>query len=151
MTGTTKTTSKIVASLLKWMKRVAPAGLLSFHLKVEPAPASRPRVGRYGTYYLKTYQNFRNSAKEVTDALDAIPSDKPIVLLIEAVVSRPKNGKLDYPQGDYDNFAKGPGDAFNKVFWKDDNQIVGGMCFKRYTLPGEEPGFRLHWFELEED
>jgi len=127
------------------------AGLTAFNLPVEPVPAARPRVGRFGTYYPKRYEHYRKAALERALEHDGIPTDKPLVLFVEVVATKPKTGKLTSPNGDVDNFHKGPLDALTKSekFWKDDKQIVGLLSFKRYAEPGEEAGTRLHWFELD--
>lgn len=135
------------------MKRVAPAGVLAFHLAVEPAPASRPRVTRWnGVYYGKPYEKFRATAQPLADAYDGIPTDRPVVVLIECVMTKPKTGKLSLPKPDVDNLAKGPLDVMTKAkkFWQDDCQVVGLSVWKRYAAPAEEPGVYISWFETEE-
>ena len=135
------------------MKRVAPAGLLVFHMALTPTPASRPRVGKFGTYYGKNYAQFRKDALPLTEAMAGPPMTGAVVALVETVVTKPKFGKLRWPRGDVDNFVKGPLDVITKAAkaWLDDDQIVGLMAFKRYAAPGEAPGIHTEWFELEEE
>ena len=148
--ATTSTISKIVVSLREWMTRQATSGFLAFFLRVAPVPASRPRVSRWGTYYGKPYQKFIKEAQPLADAFEGVPTDRPVMVLMETIVKKPKTGKLAYPRGDVDNFAKGPLDVMTKAecFWGDDNQVVGLMVFKRYAKPDEEAGVLVEWFEL---
>jgi Holliday junction resolvase RusA-like endonuclease len=147
----TSTISKIVESARKWIRRAAHSGLLAFHLGVTPTPASRPRVTRFGVYYGKNYTKFFKAAVPVANTFDGVPTDKPVVMLIEVVADKPKTGKSEYPRGDIDNFVKGPMDVLTKTsrFWNDDNQVVGLLAFKRYPKPGEKPGVNIEWFPLE--
>lgn len=135
------------------MKRVAkPDVPLSIFIETEPAPASRPRVTRWnGVYYGKNYEKFRRSARPLVEQMEGVPTDKPVVVMIDTVCTKPKTGKLAYPRGDSDNFAKGPLDVMTdaKKFWDDDNQAVGLCVFKRYAEEGETAGVNVHWFEVE--
>jgi Holliday junction resolvase RusA-like endonuclease len=135
------------------MKRAAPAALFSFFLAASPSPASRPIVTRWSTHYSKGYERFRAEALPLAEAFDGVPTDQPIVVMIEAIVEKPKHGKLKHPRGDVDNFAKGPLDTLEKAkkFWVNDGQAVGLLAFKRYAEPGEKPGFVVNWFLMEED
>lgn len=77
-----------------------------------PVPASRPRVGKFGTYYAKSYADWmKEAAGFVKAALDV------------------------------DNYAKGPLDVITKSgkVWGDDKQVVSLRVSKRYTEPGEAP------------
>lgn len=143
--------SSIAASAKKWFREVALNGLLSFRLNLEPAPASRPRVGKFGTYYPKTYTLFRKAALPQAQMFDGVPTDQPVAVLVETVCSKPKTGKLQFPRGDVDNYAKGPLDVMTEAqkFWNDDNQVVALMIVKRYTDPGESAGINIEWFPIE--
>lgn len=129
------------------MRRLAGAGLLTFWLGVNPTPASRPRVSRWGTYYSKTYETFRTKAKTAAEAWKALPTDRPLIVMMECIVEKPRTGKLAFPNGDVDNYAKGPLDTLNKVIWTDDTQIQILTIAKRYATKGEEAGVLLEWFE----
>lgn len=112
-------------------------------LPFDPVPAARPRVGRYGTFYPKKYNEYRSIAQE---ELSPFRRDKlvtgPIRMNIEFIVKKPKNPSNPYPsKGDIDNYVKALLDAITKaeVFWKDDMQIVELKAVKRYCEEGEEP------------
>jgi len=125
-------------------------------IPVEPAPASRPKVGKYGVYYSKAHQRFRNEARPWCDAWDAETYtpiwEGPIAILVEVVCTRPKTGKLIAPRGDVDNFVKIPLDNMTQSgkFWTDDMQILILHTAKRYAVPGEEAGVNIHWHKIEE-
>lgn len=116
-------------------------------IPVKPVPASRPKVTRYGTYYTKTYMDFR---KEMYLYLSKIkkrfpPEDGEFKVEIKFICKKPKKPTNNYPQGDVDNFLKGPLDAFTKqgMFWKDDVQVVELNGTKRYQEPDEEYGMEV--------
>lgn len=106
---------------------------------INPVPASRPRVTRWGVYYGKNYTAWMKAAKEyIKTAEDTI--DKPCTVLIEQIVQKPKTSKKDYPRGDVDNYAKAPADILTKKeFWTDDDLITGMWTSKRFADPDEEP------------
>lgn len=100
---------------------------------INPVPASRPRVSRYGTYYLPTYRNFK------TD-FAAILRDEKISLMkgqlkvsIICHVKKPKTTERLYPIGDVDNYAKAVLDGLNGVMWDDDDQIIELSVTKQYN------------------
>lgn len=96
-------------------------------LLLNPVAASRPRVGRWGTYYNEPYQSWRDEAKTALTKWARQTRHKqltgPLVVWASFRVKRPKSTILDAPKGDVDNFAKGFLDAANEVLWEDDNQI----------------------------
>jgi len=152
MKTTTSSTKSLAAQALADMRKGTSGPLKSFSFLNEPVPASRPKVTRWGVYYGKRYTVWRKEAYPAAAAYDGTPTDKPVVVLVEAVMTKPKTGKLQTPRGDIDNYVKGPLDAMTagKRFWKDDTQVVGLKAFKRYAEDGEVPGFFVHWIELEE-
>lgn len=144
---------RLAQSALRWMKKEAQSGLLSFHLALEPVPASRPRVTRWGTHYGKKYNQFRAEVVPLANAYDGTKlPDGPLVVMLEHVVTKPRTSKRDFPRGDVDNYDKSPLDAMTKAekFWTDDDQVVGLIAFKRFAEPGEKPGIYASWFALEE-
>jgi Holliday junction resolvase RusA-like endonuclease len=149
----TNAISKIASQFRDQLRALAGVGLVSLFLDVAPHPASRPRVTRFnGVYYGAPYKRFYDAAKLRLEDLagDRQPTDAPLIMFAEFLVKKPKTGTLDYPRGDTDNFSKGPLDAMTKVgqFWRDDNQIVGLLAFKRYAAPGEEPGVVIDYAEI---
>lgn len=119
---------------------------------VKPVPASRPRVGRYGTYFSKNYEDFRN---ECFRFLSKIKHNYPIKdsefkVEIEFICKKPMKPANNYPIADIDNFLKGPLDAITKVgmVWKDDVQIVHLIGRKRYQREGEDFGMQITITEL---
>lgn len=113
-------------------------------LGLSPVPASRPRVTRWGTYYTKTYKAWIAAAeKAIPQSRD--PLTGPLTISVEFVVQRPKTSKRAYPKGDIDNYEKAVYDMLTKRgYWHDDDQLVTtSTVTKRFTEPGEEPGFTV--------
>lgn len=150
MTTTTKIT-EVVGALRDTVRGWLGAALFTFHLEVEPVPASRPKVSRWGTYYTKTYTTFRKSAEEAMARLESeCLHGCNIVVVVEVVCTKPRTGKLDHPKGDIDNYEKAIFDVITKAgkHWRDDKQIVGTVAFKRYVAEGETPGFHVSAFAI---
>lgn len=94
-------------------------------IPVNPVPASRPRVPRFGKpYYPKNHTKCKN------DVLAALkPANKPILgcigLSLHFYIKSPKKPKNPYPMGDLDNYCKLIMDCLtDKGYWKDDKQVV---------------------------
>lgn len=126
-----------------------------FHLDIDPCPASRPRWSKFGVYYSKNYQKFRQLAQKIADDWSA--QDKfegPVAVLLENVCKRPKTGKKLWPKGDVDNYSKGPMDVMTKSdlgsFWNDDDQVVWMTATKRYAEPGEEAHVTVYFCHVNE-
>lgn len=120
---------------------------IEFFIPVKPVPASRPRVSRWGTYFSKNYEAFRN---ECYRYLSKIKRKYPQELgtfrvNILFICYKPKKPTQDYPRGDVDNFLKGPLDAMTKVgmVWHDDMQITKLTGTKRYAKEGEGVGMKV--------
>lgn len=127
-------------------------GASYFHLPVQPVPASRPRVGRFGAYYGKNYEQFRKQAQPIANRADFAPTDRPLTVHVECIALKPKTGKLRFPRGDVDNYVKGPLDVMTKSgnFWIDDDQVVELTVTKRYCHDGEDPGIHIYYQPLED-
>lgn len=119
-------------------------------LPVEPVPASRPRVTRWGVYYGKRYTAFRKEVSEIlgrTDLPKGLPLQGSLKVYAIFFVLKPKSSIRKWPNGDLDNYLKTL-DSFNGVLWKDDDQIVEFEAVKRFiegpVKPGlHEPGIQL--------
>ena len=99
------------------------------HVPVDPVPASRPKVSRWGVYG-KTYKTWKEAAEKHLPAgdLDLSPTD-PVLVVIIAVCKRAKTSKAAFPKGDVDNLAKGPMDVVTKAtgYWADDKQVMAAL------------------------
>lgn len=131
---------------------------VSLFIGGQPVAASRPRVGKWGTYYGKTYSKWIKESWRYVDTIDDVPSDQPVAVFIEAVFEKAKSSKLHYPVPDVDNLAKGPLDQITKLVkerdrgvWTDDKHVVLLAASKRFALPDEEPGFRVYWTPLPQE
>ena len=92
---------------------------------VEPVPASRPRVSKWGVYYGKRYTQFRTEAESALEALDlGSPIVGQISVHLEFYCKRPKTTKRDTPRGDIDNYCKAILDSCNGRLFGDDDQIT---------------------------
>ena len=124
----------------------------SILVNVKPVPAARPRVTRWGTYFPKTYTDFRNecyhSLLKLSKQYPA--NDSAYIVDVEFICKRPKNPSNAYPVGDVDNYLKGILDALVhcKLFFNDDIQIIKLTGTKRYQKSKEEFGMRISISEL---
>lgn len=142
--------SKLVTNVQKMMKGLAVAGLFSVWIGGKPVPAGRPRVSKWGTYYPKSYTRWMKESWQYVDAIEALPTDQPIAVLIETICPVPQKTEKTAPMGDVDNYSKGPLDLLTKTekVWEDDRQIVFLAIAKRWADPGEEPGFKVWWCQI---
>ena len=108
---------------------------MKWKFPISPVAASRPRVSKWGTYFTGTYKDFRNAAKPVV--LETIgnwePTDKPLKVVLDMYVIKPKTSKLNYPRPDIDNYIKSIFDLCNGVIWKDDTQIIEVEASKQWS------------------
>lgn len=111
-------------------------------LPVNPVPAARPRVGKYGAFYPKNYAEWRARVKELLAPfkIKSLHSHACKVQL-EFVVSKPAKPARQWPRGDVDNYVKAFLDAVTtaELYWYDDVAIVELVATKRYVNDGEKP------------
>lgn len=142
-------TSDTFNRVLECVRGAAIGGLLHVFLFTNPAPASRPRVSRYGgVFYGETYSTFYADCQRQLAVMKAqIRATGSFDVLLEFIITKPKTGKMSLPRGDVDNFAKGPMDAITKAekIWKDDSQVEMLVVTKRYAQPNEAPGVNIYW------
>lgn len=98
-------------------------------LDIQPVPASRPRVSKWGTYYGKRHKAFRSAGTACLTAMreqgylpdPLLDGRLTVVLVLE--VKKPKTTKLELPNGDVDNYAKIILDLLTGFVWEDDRQV----------------------------
>lgn len=108
-------------------------------LGLDPVPAARPRVSKWGTYYPEGYKNWKKNAQAFFPR-DLRPLEGPLRVDLEVVCKRPKKPSSTIPTGDVDNYAKAALDAVNDAaLWGDDKQVVSMLVTKRYAVGDEAP------------
>jgi len=115
---------------------------MSLVIPINPVPASRPRVGKWGVHYLKTYSLWMKQAQlHLPDGKEKPPFTGGLAVLTQFVVKKAKTTKRKWPIGDNDNYEKAAWDAITKckAIWNDDDQILLNVTVKRYVNPNEEP------------
>lgn len=131
------------------MMAATPVAAITFPF--DPVPASRPKVSRWGVYYAKNYRTWLELAKDslLPGAAELEETDDVLVVII-AVKRRPKTSKACRPNGDVDNYAKGPMDVITKVggFWRDDGSVTLLVSAKRFAGPGEQERTEAHIYRL---
>lgn len=107
--------------------------------KIDAVPASRPRVSKYGTYYLPTYRAFKKQMEEIVakDRTQFKRAEGPLSVIVMCAVEKPKTTKRTYPTGDVDNYAKAVLDSLNGILWDDDDQITELTVRKCYCADDE--------------
>lgn len=102
-----------------------------YHLRLDlnPVPASRPRVTRWGAYYGKRHQAFRESAlalletKRDQGVLPKCLLSGGLQVWVLFQVKKPPTSKLETPRGDIDNYLKLLLDCCTGFLWQDDRQV----------------------------
>lgn len=142
---------KTISDLLTSIRKILGEANASLFLPINPVPASRPRVTRWGTYYPKTYKNWKKEAAwwlkdlKVENTLEG-----ELITVVESVVRKPKTTKRSNPRGDVDNYAKAALDAINDTeVWLDDDQVVMLIATKQFTTDEEKVGVNITVYEVE--
>ena len=121
---------------------------------INPIPASRPRVTRWGTYYGKKYKNFKEEMKEKTSYEDRQNTMNTIIWLDGLIFADMtffvpmarswskkkkslKNGEFCDNNADLDNYEKAILDSLNGIYFKDDRQIVSQKSQKIWAETGK--------------
>ena len=105
-----------------------------FTFNISPIPASRPRVTRWGTYYSKTYTNYKTEMAYLLRDMDVSPFKGLLEVEVLFFVAMPKSWSKKKKvtkheaycdnNADIDNYIKATFDALNGVLYEDDKQIV---------------------------
>lgn len=124
------------------------------HIPVEPAPASRPKVNKFGVTYAKSHLAYVRAATPfvvVETDLTYYPT-QPLTVTMAFVCTKAKTSRLLIPRYDIDNLVKLPLDIMTKSgnFWKDDVQIAELYANKRFALPDEQAGVTITYTLWEE-
>lgn len=126
----------------------------TLYVPVEPAPASRPKVNKFGVTYAKSHLAYVRAATphiQIITDLEYLEAGTLSVSL-EFVCTKAKTSKLLTPRYDIDNLVKLPLDIMTKTgnFWRDDVQIAELFAAKRFALPDEQAGTTISYHLLEE-
>ena len=113
----------------------------AFTFFIDPVPASRARVSKYGTYYLPTYRKFKAEMQEIVakNRGSFTKMEGPLMVTVLCFVRKPKSTDRSYPRGDVDNYAKAVLDSLNGVMWEDDDQIMQLAVFKEFCEDDKDP------------
>lgn len=115
-------------------------------IPIAPAPASRPKVGRYGTYYAKSHTAYSQECSRflaglhVPVGLYALKGVNHVSLEFIFYCKKAKNSTLLTPRYDIDNLVKLIMDEMTSCgkFFSDDVQVTSLIAIKLFANPGEE-------------
>lgn len=112
---------------------------LLLKIPLNPVPAARARIPRYGKpYYPKTYSKWISDAEKLI-AESTLALAEPLRATVLFLIPRSKTSKLIVPVGDGDNYEKGLYDMLQKKgFLLDDKWIVTATWRKRFLPFGRE-------------
>lgn len=124
--------------------------IYNIKIPINPIPASRPRVTRYGTFYKEPYNSFKavfrrlvinDSLKTKSSSYDMSMALKmTIVFYVKTPISMSRKkqmlleGQYHTKRPDLDNLIKSIKDAMNGVWYKDDSQVVSLVAEKRWSM-----------------
>lgn len=111
----------------------------------EPIACPRPRVSKFGVYYPKKYQDYKDYLKYYLTSLNLNKfEDKSLFLNIVFNIQIPNsfskkkklelNGTYVIKKPDIDNYLKSVMDAMNSIVYKDDSQIASISIIKKYVI-----------------
>ena len=115
---------------------------------VEPAPASRPKVGKFGVHYSKAHTAFVRKAKPYAETHEGLYIGTGVILVVaEFVSTKARTSKLLTPNYDIDNAVKLPLDVMTASgrFWKDDKQVAELVAAKRFKTTDEDAGVLVYY------
>jgi Holliday junction resolvase RusA-like endonuclease len=114
--------------------------------EINPTPASRPRVTRWGTFYGKKYKGFKKDMDELLSDTDKewleglIFADMTFFVGIPKSWSKKKkklkSGQWCDNNADLDNYEKSILDSLSGVYFHDDRQIVQQQSKKIWADTG---------------
>lgn len=119
---------------------------MNLWIPIEPAPASRPKIGKYGVHYSKAHTAYKQQCDAFLETLrDSLPPPElsaPLSVTLKFRCTKAKTSRLIVPRYDIDNLCKLPLDCMTSsgLFWKDDVQVAELIAVKRFTEPDEDPG-----------
>ena len=116
----------------------------TFH--IQPVPASRPRVTKWGTYFPKKYRGFRDELEALLDSYSLTPNSELLYVKVDFHVQMAKSwskkkkaekdGKYCDNNADIDNYIKAVLDAAEGRYYNNDKQIVMIRARKFWALEG---------------
>lgn len=120
---------------------------MKLEFNINPVPASRPRVTRYGTYYGKKYKNFRKDIDILISKQD-IPLIKGLYrgkfqfyVAMPISWSKKKRNALEGQycdnNADLDNLLKAICDSLEGVAFENDRYMVAVDAEKRWAVDGK--------------
>lgn len=113
-------------------------------IPLQPVPASRPRVSRWGTYYPKRHKEYWAAALDLLERNPLDPITKPVGVNVTFRLQKARTSRLDDPHPDIDNLMKMVFDLMTEIgVWKDDKQVVRVSATKVFALPGQEAGTHI--------
>ena len=129
----------------------------SIWVPLEPRPASRPIVSRYGTRYGKKHMQYQADfvqwIEEIRNETEWSTINKELCSTqLEFVATKARTSKLHTPNFDIDNACKLILDCWTSsgLIWTDDKQVVTLCASKRFATPEEAAGtFFSVWLEEE--
>lgn len=119
---------------------------MEWRFDINPVPASRPRVSKWGAYYAGAYKEFREKAAEKVWEVIGTEGELlsgPLAVSLELYIKRPKSTEKDFPKPDVDNYAKAIFDTLNGKLWVDDSQIISMYVTKQWAAKNSDGYFVL--------